>query len=100
MIQFLVSTPDVAYAVQHLRESREYIMAHDDKTFRWPGEPASDTQSSDEASRQDESEVLRNWLNRSPSTRRRASFDPALYTWKGYRQWKSGVDKHWAETDD
>lgn len=75
-------------------------MAHDDKTFRWPGEPANDELASTDAVAGDDSDVLRNWLNRAPTKRRRAAFNPSLYTWKGYRDWKADVDKHWAEADD
>ena len=61
----------------------------DDKTFDWPRHDGE----LDDAppSQPNNADVFRSWLNRAPQTRRRASFDPALYTWKGYRQWKDGV---------
>lgn len=63
---------------------------HDDKHFEWPGQeqPLDDAPTS---SSTNNAEVFRHWLARAPKTRRRASFDPTLYTWKGYRQWKDGV---------
>ena len=76
-------------------------MAHDDKPFRWPGEPANADHADFDTSGDGE-EVLRNWLQRAPrgNNRRAASFNPAVYTWKGYRQWKAGVDKQWLEGED
>ncbi|MFK8052277.1 MAG: hypothetical protein AB8F65_04845 [Woeseiaceae bacterium] len=64
---------------------------HDDKHFDWPGQeqPLDDAPST---SAPKNTEVFRHWLARSPQRgRRRSSFDPSLYTWKGYRQWKDGV---------
>lgn len=69
----------------------------DDKHFNWPGDA---TGAAETDSPTNGTEVFRNWLSRSPSSHRRASFDPSLYTWKGYRQWKDGVDKQWSEDSD
>ena len=73
----------------------------DDKTFEWPGQhaPAAED-ANDGADKANGADVFRSWLSRAPASRRRASFDPTLYTWKGYRQWKDGVDKHWIDGDD
>ncbi|MEM6819766.1 MAG: hypothetical protein AAF578_13360 [Pseudomonadota bacterium] len=75
-------------------------MAQDDKPFRWPGEPANDADVNAETLRTGEPDVLRNWLSRGPVKRRRSSFDPNLYTWKGYRQWKADVNKQWVDPDE
>lgn len=66
----------------------------DDKHFNWPG---GDVEAEQPETNGNGGEVFRNWMSRGPSGRRRASFDPSLYTWKGYRQWKDGVDKQWSE---
>ncbi len=74
---------------------------HDDKTFEWPGQhSAPGEEVSDDAEPVTGTDVFRSWLSRAPASRRRASFDPTLYTWKGYRQWKDGVDKQWIDSDD
>ncbi|MEL6870674.1 MAG: hypothetical protein AAFO81_12825 [Pseudomonadota bacterium] len=67
---------------------------HDDKHFNWPGD---DNAAADSDEPETGAQVFRHWLSRSPATGRRASFDPSIYTWKGYRQWKDGVDKHWID---
>ncbi|MEL7296220.1 MAG: hypothetical protein AAGJ86_01095 [Pseudomonadota bacterium] len=63
----------------------------DDKGFGWPGENSSLDDTQETPSSPSNTDVFRNWLSRGPQPRRRASFDPSLYTWKGYRQWKDGV---------
>jgi hypothetical protein len=38
----------------------------------------------------------RRWLSRVQSPdKRRSSVDPALYTWKGYRNWSEKVRRDW-----
>lgn len=38
----------------------------------------------------------RRWLNRVQSgDKRRTAMDPALYTWKGYRNWSEKVRRDW-----
>lgn len=40
------------------------------------------------------------WLNRVQSNeRRRSPVDPALYTWKGYRNWSDKVRRDWKQED-
>ncbi|MEM9172179.1 MAG: hypothetical protein AAGA84_05685 [Pseudomonadota bacterium] len=70
---------------------------HDDKHFHWPGERTRDDQ---EPQTSQGEEVFRQWLSRAPASRRRAAFDPSLYTWKGYRQWKDGVNREWRDKTD
>ena len=45
----------------------------------------------------------RRWISKAPAPRgRRAGIDPALYSWKGYREWTDQVRRNWAKdsTDD
>ena len=43
----------------------------------------------------------RHWINKAPAPRgRRAGIDPALYTWKGYRDWSEQVKRNWAKDRD
>jgi hypothetical protein len=42
----------------------------------------------------------RKWISSAPATKpRRSSLDPALYTWKGYRNWTEQVKRNWSDTD-
>lgn len=42
----------------------------------------------------------RRWLNRVQSPdKRRSSVDPALYTWKGYRNWSEKVRRDWKQDE-
>lgn len=44
----------------------------------------------------------RRWISKAPAPRaRRTGIDPALYTWKGYRDWSDQVKRNWInEADD
>lgn len=38
----------------------------------------------------------RQWISKAPAPRgRRVGIDPALYTWKGYRNWSEQVKRSW-----
>ena len=38
----------------------------------------------------------RRWISKAPTTREpRSSIDPALYSWKGYRDWSDQVKRNW-----
>jgi len=38
----------------------------------------------------------RQWISKAPAPRgRRVGIDPALYTWKGYRNWSEQVKRNW-----
>ncbi len=38
----------------------------------------------------------RQWISKAPAPRgRRVGIDPALYTWKGYRNWTEEVKRNW-----
>jgi hypothetical protein len=42
----------------------------------------------------------RRWLSRvQTADKRRATMDPALYTWKGYRSWSEKVRRDWKQED-
>jgi hypothetical protein len=42
----------------------------------------------------------RRWLNRVQSPdKRRSPVDPALYTWKGYRNWSEKVRRDWKQDE-
>jgi hypothetical protein len=42
----------------------------------------------------------RRWLNRVQSPdKRRSAVDPALYTWKGYRNWSEKVRRDWKQDE-
>ena len=39
----------------------------------------------------------REWISKAPAPRgRRSGIDPALYTWKGYRNWSEQVKRDWS----
>ena len=38
----------------------------------------------------------RQWISKAPAPRgRRVGIDPALYTWKAYRNWSAQVKRNW-----
>lgn len=43
----------------------------------------------------------RQWISKAPAPRgRRAGIDPALYSWKGYRNWTEQVRRNWSPDED
>ena len=43
----------------------------------------------------------RRWITKAPATRtRRTGVDPALYSWKGYRDWSDQVKRNWIKESD
>jgi hypothetical protein len=43
----------------------------------------------------------RRWISKAPAPRsRRSGIDPALYTWKGYRDWSDQVKRNWIKDAD
>lgn len=43
----------------------------------------------------------RRWISKAPTTRgERSGIDPALYSWKGYRDWSDQVKRSWAKDQD
>lgn len=40
----------------------------------------------------------RHWISKAPSPKsRRSGIDPALYSWKGYRDWADQVRRNWSK---
>ena len=40
----------------------------------------------------------RRWISKAPAPRsRRESIDPALYSWRGYREWTDQVRRNWSK---
>lgn len=43
----------------------------------------------------------RRWISKAPTTRdKRSGIDPALYSWKGYRDWSDQVKRNWNKDQD
>ena len=43
----------------------------------------------------------RRWVSKAPAPRgRRVGIDPALYSWKGYRDWSDNVRRNWIKDSD
>lgn len=46
----------------------------------------------------------RRWISKAPTNRgKRSGIDPALYSWKNYRDWSDKVKRNWSkdqESDD
>ncbi|MDH4126651.1 MAG: hypothetical protein OEW64_14935 [Gammaproteobacteria bacterium] len=85
----------------------------DSKHLKWAdgyGTNADATASiSDDAVRADQSAAndadgwrqYRQWISKAPAPRgRRAGLDPALYSWKGYRNWTEQVRRNWTHDSD
>lgn len=40
----------------------------------------------------------RRWISKAPAPKgRRSGIDPALYSWKGYRDWSDQVKRSWSK---
>ncbi len=43
----------------------------------------------------------RRWSSKAPAPRvRRSGIDPALYSWRGYRDWSDQVKRNWSKDQD
>ena len=43
----------------------------------------------------------RQWISKAPAPRgRRVGIDPALYSWKGYRNWTEQVRRNWSDDSE
>lgn len=80
----------------------------DSKHLRWGDDYRSDAAS--QADKSDDSvssngpaandadgwQQYRQWISKAPAPRgRRVGIDPALFTWKGYRNWTEQVKRNW-----
>ena len=78
---------------KHLRWVDDYSTDAESKTDKSseavpPDEPA--------ANDADGWQQYRQWISKAPTPRgRRVGIDPALYTWKGYRNWSEQVKRDW-----
>ena len=86
----------------------------DSKNLRWDddfgtesGSPAKETDANvppvtPAANDADGWQQYRQWISKAPAPRgRRTGIDPALYTWKGYRNWTEQVRRNWSpESED
>ncbi len=62
-----------------------------------------DTVSSDQPAANDADgwQQYRQWISKAPAPRgRRVGIDPALYSWKGYRNWTEQVRRNWSQDSD
>lgn len=79
----------------------------DSKHLKWVDDYSTDAESKDEsrdavtppapaANDSDGWDQYRQWISKAPAPRgRRVGIDPALYTWKGYRNWSEQVKRNW-----
>ncbi|HSG58047.1 MAG TPA: hypothetical protein VLA06_00815 [Woeseiaceae bacterium] len=80
----------------------------DSKHLKWADDFSTDAESPDEqpgenvrpnqpaANDADGWQQYRQWVTKAPAPRgRRTGIDPALYTWKGYRNWSEKVKRNW-----
>jgi hypothetical protein len=86
----------------------------DSKNMRWvdgfgtdaePDSKADDTtveRVEPAANDEDGWKQYRRWITKAPATRssRRTGIDPALYSWKGYRDWSDQVKRNWIKDSD
>ena len=85
----------------------------DSKNMRWVGSFGTDAKPDskiDEAAVEkvepaandaDGWQQYRRWISKAPATRsRRTGLDPALYSWKGYRDWSDQVKRNWIKESD
>jgi len=83
------------------------------KNMRWADSFSTDAELDSEArdAKVDEAEPAANdadgwqqyrrWVSKAPAPRgRRSGIDPALYSWKGYRDWSDQVKRNWIKDAD
>ncbi len=81
----------------------------DSKNLKWANDYGKDAESAaNEPNNSTSSEQLaandadgwqqyRQWISKAPAPRgRRVGIDPALYSWKGYRNWTEQVRRSWS----
>jgi hypothetical protein len=84
----------------------------DSKQMKWAErygtEAATDTAATDTtvpvnepaANDADGWQQYRRWISKAPAPRgHRAGIDPALYSWKGYRDWTDKVKRNWSKEE-
>lgn len=91
---------------------RDCVMP-DSKHLKWADEFSTEAESQDSqpgeavppggpaANDADGWQQYRQWVTKAPAPRgRRVGIDPALYTWKGYRNWSEQVKRNWRPDPD
>lgn len=81
----------------------------DSKNLKWTDTAGTDAKVEDEsadapissaeaaANDSDGWQQYRHWISKAPAPQtRRTGIDPALYTWKGYRNWTDQVRRNWS----
>ena len=80
----------------------------DSKNLKWADSFGTDTERDAKDATLDNKEPAANdadgwqqyrqWISKAPTTRSaRSGIDPALYSWKGYRDWSDQVKRTWAK---
>lgn len=81
-------------------DSKHYKLADDYSTDAESPTTESDadlTPKAPAANDADGWQQYRQWISKAPAPRgRRVGIDPALYTWKGYRNWTEQVKRDWS----
>ena len=86
---------------KHLRWVDDYSTDDESKPAITDGsvpsaEPAANDAVESAANDSDGWQQYRKWISKAPAPRgRRAGIDPALYSWKGYRNWSEQVKRNW-----
>jgi len=76
---------------KHLRWVDDYSTDAESQTNESPDAPSEPA-----ANDADGWQQYRQWISKAPAPRgRRVGIDPALYTWKGYRNWSEQVKRNW-----
>ena len=64
-------------------------------------QPANDSRTDKAANDADGWKQSRHWISKAPAPRtRRSGIDPALFTWKGYRNWTEEIRRSWPDDTD
>ena len=78
---------------KHLRWVRDYSTDAESQTDKSSDAVPADQPAANDA---DGWQQYRQWISKAPAPRgRRVGIDPALYTWKGYRNWSEQVKRDW-----
>ena len=80
---------------KHLKQVDDYSTESES-----PADPEKQSVSSAEPAANDADgwQQYRQWISKAPAPRgRRVGIDPALYTWKGYRNWSEQVKRDWEQ---
>lgn len=84
---------------KHLRWADDYRTDVGSQADKSDDSVAPNAQAANDA---DGWQQYRQWISKAPAPRgRRVGIDPALFTWKGYRNWTEQVKRSWdSEHDD